>query len=60
VSDRAVAVAALHSARPRSRFLCWSSVGVGLLVAWAWWAGSFDVVDLFSERRQQNLERFLG
>jgi len=31
-----------------------------LLVTWAWWAGSFDVADLFSARRYQNLMRFMG
>jgi len=60
VSDHSVTVRALHDARPRSRFLWLSAAGVALLVAWAWWAGNFDVVDLLSARRQQNLQRFLG
>ncbi len=60
MSDRRATVDRLRRERPRSRFLRASAVGVTALVTWAWWAGSFDVADLFSTRRRANLERFLG
>jgi len=60
VTARATTVRALHAARPHSRFLRFSAVGVAALVAWAWWAGRFDVADLFSARREANLLRFLA
>ena len=52
-------IAALRAARPRSLFLRASVALVGALVAVCWWAGSFDADDLFSERRRNNVERFL-
>ena len=58
--DRLQAVRELHAARPRSRFVQVSLCAMAVLVAWAWWAGSFDVADLLSERRMANLDRFLG
>ena len=60
MSDRAHTVARLHASRPRSAYLRWSSMGAGLLTAWAWWAGGFDARDLLSAQRLHNLERFVG
>lgn len=60
MSDRARTVRELHAARPRSRYLRVSMLALAALVAWAWWAGGFDVADFLSERRMANLERFLG
>ncbi len=60
MSDRAVAVRALHAARPRSTYVRWSMIGFAALTTWAWWAGDFDVADFLSPRRMANLERFLG
>ena len=50
---------ALWRSRPRSRFVRASLwLGLGLML-FSWMLGEFDWLDLFSERRKQNLARFL-
>lgn len=51
---------ALRRARPKSQLLRWSLVALAALVAYAWACGDIALEDLFSARRAQNLERFLG
>lgn len=51
---------ALHRARPRSRLLRLSLVALASMCVYAWTCGDIAVDDLFSARRAQNLERFLG
>ncbi|MBK7877383.1 MAG: ABC transporter permease subunit [Planctomycetes bacterium] len=56
----ALDLAALRRTKPTSRLLRLSIVLLGLLVVWAWTAGDFDFGDLVSERRAENVRRFLG
>lgn len=51
---------ALRRARPRNWLLRASLAGLAALVAYAWSSGDIALDDLFSARRAQNLDRFLG
>ena len=46
--------------RPRSRLVFWSLTLFLLFLAAAWMLGDFSLGDAFSERRLENLGRFLG
>jgi len=58
--DRDLEIRRLHRERPRSRFVRASGYLLGLLVVLAWSNAELWPGDLLSERRMQNLERFLG
>lgn len=58
-ADRRARIAELRRTRPRNRFLRASCWGLGALGAWSWASGEIAVGELFSARRQANLERFL-
>ncbi len=53
------AVDQLWRERPRDPFVRGSVAVISLLMITAWWVGSFDWLDLLSERRQANLDRFI-
>lgn len=53
------AVARLKRERPRSLYLRVSAVALAGLAVAAWASGTFEVGDLFTERRAENLRRFL-
>lgn len=53
-------LAALHRARPRSRFLRTSVVLLAGLGVYVWFSGEIEVADLFQQRRADNLQRFLA
>ena len=55
-----VAIETLWRERPRDAFVRRSVAAISLLMLSAWFVGDFYWLDLFSERRQANLERFLG
>ncbi|MCP4037039.1 MAG: ABC transporter permease subunit [bacterium] len=57
--SRDQAVEILWRARPRNTFVRGSIGFALLLMLFAWSVGDFDWADLVSERRQQNLARFL-
>lgn len=50
----------LYRRRPRSRLTRWTGLALLALMVWAWTSGEIRPGELFNERRQQNLERFLG
>ncbi|MEM9383137.1 MAG: hypothetical protein AAGB93_24525, partial [Planctomycetota bacterium] len=52
-------LARLRRDRPRSTFLRVSAIALAGLAVAAWSSGTFDVGDLFTERRADNLRRFL-
>jgi len=49
----------LRSTRPRSRFLRFSVGLMAALMIGVWFTGEIAVDELFSDRRADNLERFL-
>ncbi len=55
-----VDVDALWRARPRSRLVRLSWIGIAALVVWAWSSRDFDWADLFAQRRVENVRRFLA
>jgi len=57
--ERELRVRRLWQARPRRRFVRLSSWALGLLALYCWFALNFRV-DILTERRAQNLRRFLG
>ena len=52
-------IQALHRTRPRSRLLRGTVVFFCAAAAAVWLSGEIEVGDLLTERRRQNLERFL-
>lgn len=56
---RTIDVAALRRARPRSKLVRASVVLLAALVAYAWLGGDVALDDLWTERRRENLARFL-
>ncbi len=50
----------LKENRPRQVLVIWSVRAMGLLMLGSWFVGDFNLVSWFSERRVQNLQRFLG
>jgi phosphonate transport system permease protein len=52
-------IAELRRTRPRNRFLRTSCGALAALGAWSWASGEIAIGELFSARRQANLERFL-
>lgn len=50
----------LYRGRRRNRRVFWSGVALLALSVYAWTSGEIRGSELFSERRQRNLERFLG
>ncbi len=54
------AIRRLHRQRPRSRLTRWSGLAVLAAVLYSWTSGDLRSGELFSERRLENLQRFLG
>ena len=50
----------LRRARPRNRFARGSAAALAALAIYAWLSGEIAVTDLLSERRLENLRRFVG
>ena len=59
MTDRELKLRHLRSQRPRSRFAHWSALLLLIVMIGSWWVGDFQVEDFLSERRLQNLTRFL-
>ena len=59
MSRRAAQIQALRRARPRDRFLRWSLIAVGCLVAYSLFAGEFFLSDLFDTKSREKFARFL-
>ncbi len=57
--DRELKLRHLRSQRPRSRFAHWSALLLLIVMIGSWWVGDFQVENFLSERRLQNLNRFL-
>jgi len=58
VNARRQQIRALHKRRTRDRFLRWSLIGVGCLVAYSLVAGEFYLSDLIDTKSRQNFARF--
>ncbi len=59
MTDRELKLRHLRSQRPRSRFARWSALLLLTVMLGSWWVGDFQVENFLSERRLQNLNRFL-
>lgn len=59
MTDRELKLRHLRSQRPSSRFVHWSALLMLMVMMGSWWVGDFQVEDFLSERRLQNLTRFL-
>ncbi len=59
MTDRELKLRHLRSQRPRSRFAHWSALLLLIIMVGSWWVGDFQVENFLSERRLQNLSRFL-
>ena len=59
MSDRELKLRYLRSQRPRSRFAYWSALLLLVVMIGSWFVGDFQVENFLSERRLQNLTRFL-
>ncbi|HEX2121480.1 MAG TPA: ABC transporter permease subunit [Thermoanaerobaculia bacterium] len=57
---REAAIRELHRRRPRSLFLRLSGAAAIALLVVSWWSGDFAAGQLLSERRLNNLQRFLS
>jgi phosphonate transport system permease protein len=57
--DRELKLRHLRSQRSRSRFAHWSAFLLLIVMVGSWWVGDFQVENFLSERRLQNLNRFL-
>lgn len=49
----------LRDARPKNRFGRWTAAALAALAVYAWLSGEIQVGEIFTERRRENLERFL-
>ena len=58
--DRELELRRLRSQRPRSRFAHWSGILLLTVMLSSWFVGDFQLEDFLSERRLQNLGRFLN
>ena len=59
MTDRELKLRYLRSQRPRSRFAHWSALVLLIVMIGSWWVGDFQVENFLSERRLQNMNRFL-
>ena len=59
MTDRELKLRHLRSQRPRSPFARWSALLLLIVMIGSWWVGDFQVENFLSERRLQNLNRFL-
>jgi len=59
MTDRELKLRHLRSQRPRSRFAHWSALLLLIVMIGSWWVGDFQVENFLSERRLQNMNRFL-
>ncbi len=60
MKDRELKLRYLHSRRPRSRFAHWSGLSLLAVMIGSWFVGDFQLEDFLSQRRLQNLGRFLN
>ncbi len=59
MTDRELKLRHLRNQRPRSRFAHWSALLLLIVMIGSWWVGDFQVENFLSERRLQNMNRFL-
>ena len=60
MTDRELKLRHLRSRRPRSRFAHWSGLLLLAVMSGSWFVGDFHLEDFLSQRRLQNLGRFLN